>query len=91
MWALIMAKFDQCFCQDEALKLVLNLQDIKKGRSTELALARVDGLLNNDCISSIAAGTVRGALKGKITAMGIQNSVDSVVSSAFRKCKKRRK
>ena len=85
-----MAKFNQCSCQDEALKLVLNLEDIKKGRSTELALARVDGLLNNDCISSVAATTVRGALKGKVTNSKIQNAVDSVISSSYRKCKTRR-
>ena len=90
-----MEKANVCECMDEALKLAMNLIEMRekaeiKGRHTgfpkEIAKGRVEYLQRHGCISDIAASTILSAMESG-TVFDLNTATSSLWSSAIDTCR----
>lgn len=79
---------DFCECLDEAMKLALNLADIRAGKTWErgIALGRVNYLESHRCLTAIATATIRGGIE-RGSQFDLNTAMATLRSSSIKKCR----
>jgi len=86
-----------CDCLDEAIKLTINLTNMKKDvehirrvseADRDFALRRARILGARGCIESVVVDTIQGAIKPKVPSrFDLEAAISDLWSSSYRRCK----